>query len=65
MSSAARLDLGPSLPSRGSVHARARELLVLAQRAVEFSTPGPRCDLVLAQRQFDTIRGLVGEAGDA
>lgn len=48
------------LACRGQVHAQARELEVLAKRAIEFSTPGPKADLTLALRQFEHMRAILG-----
>lgn len=56
-------DLGPVLPSRCAVHARARELQALAARAVEFSGTGPTADLSVALRQFETMRAILGSSG--
>jgi hypothetical protein len=53
-------DLGPVLPSRVAVHATAREMQALAQRAVEFSGTGTTADLVLALRQLDRMRAILG-----
>jgi len=55
-------DLGPQLPPRALVHAQARELRALAERALEFSAIGPRGDLGVALRQFDRMRALLGGA---
>jgi len=54
-------DLGPVLPSRFLVWSAARELRVLADRAIEFAGTGPTADLSLALRQFDTMRAVLGE----
>jgi hypothetical protein len=56
-------DLGPMLPRRSDVHSRARELQVLAARAVEFSGTGPTADLAVALRQFEAMRAVLGEGG--
>lgn len=53
-------DLGPVLPSRVTVHVQARELRDLAQRAVEFSTPGRTLDLAAALLQLDRMRAILG-----
>lgn len=64
----ARTDLGPVLPSRALVWTQARELRVLAERAIEFAGNGPTADLALALKQFDSMRAVLGCAdrgGDA
>ncbi len=53
-------DLGPVLPPAALVRPVAREVLALAQRAVEFSAAGPRQDLAAALVQFERIRALLG-----
>jgi hypothetical protein len=57
-------EIGPVLPSRAVVRAMARELQVLAARAVEFSGSGPTADLQLALRQFERIRAILGECDE-
>lgn len=57
-------DLGPGLPSRVTVHVQARELLALAQRAVEFSGRGQTADLSLALAQLEAMRAVLGDGGD-
>lgn len=54
-------DIGPVLPSRVAVHARALDLLDLARRAVEFSGTGRGADLALALRQLEHMRAVLGE----
>lgn len=48
------------LPPQFVVRQQARELLALAQRAVEFSGNGPTHDLQAALRQFERARALLG-----
>lgn len=54
-------DIGPVLPPRAVVRDMARELQVLATRAVEFSGTGPTADLQAALRQLDAMRAVLGE----
>jgi hypothetical protein len=56
-------DLGPVLPSRASIHASARELQALADRAVEFSGTGRTADLALALKQFERMKAVLGDDG--
>lgn len=53
-------DIGPAAPSRGKVHSMAREVLALAQIAVEASMQGPRCDVRRAERKLGEIRAMLG-----
>lgn len=61
--SGAQSELGPALPPRCEVYAKAVELQVLARRAIYFSCPGPKVDLPLALKQLDAARALLGEGG--
>lgn len=51
---------GPLLPSKAQVHAQARELAALADRAREFAGSGPTADLQLALKQFERMRAILG-----
>lgn len=58
-------DLGPALPQRWVVAAKAREIALLAARAAEFAGTGPTADLALALRQFDAMRAVLGAGPEA
>ncbi|MGD9470629.1 MAG: hypothetical protein AB7G24_00860 [Novosphingobium sp.] len=51
----------PGEPSRLSTHQLARELLVLATRAAEFSGTGPTASLPNALRTIERMRALLKE----
>lgn len=53
-------DIGPAAPSRGKVHQLAREVLALAQIALDASAQGPRCDVRRAEGKLREIRALLG-----
>lgn len=55
-----RDDLGPVLPCKAEVWAKAREIGELAERAKEFAGTGPTADLALALRQLDSMRAILG-----
>lgn len=52
-------EIGPVLVSRAALHAQARELLELAQRAVEFAGTGPTANRALAERQIERMRAVL------
>lgn len=54
-------DLGRRLPSRFDVHAQARELLVMAGRALDFAGTGRSADLPRALAELDRMRAVLGE----
>lgn len=54
-------EIGPVLPSKASVRMQARELRVLADRAMEFAGNGPTADLRAALIQFERARALLGD----
>lgn len=61
-------ELGPVLPTKALVWSQARELRVLAERAMEFAGSGPTADLALALKQLDSMRAVLGceaPGGDA
>lgn len=58
--SAVQHDLGPALPARGDVYAKARELRELAQLAAELSSTGPQCDVPRAAAYLDRARAILG-----
>lgn len=45
---------------RGQIYRDAMEMRDLAKRAMEFTLPGPRFDLDLAERQIQRIRAIAG-----
>lgn len=53
-------DLGPTLPSRGSVRFVALEVQRLAAVIVEITVEGPNCDVLRAAMLLDKIRAVVG-----
>jgi|GEM_PF-2630698 len=55
-----RAEAGPVLPSRSRVNFDARELVVLARRAAEFSTAGPGCNLSAALHELAQMRAILG-----
>jgi|EndMetStandDraft_4_1072995.scaffolds.fasta_scaffold2077018_2 hypothetical protein len=57
-------EIGPVLPSRAAVYARARELEQLARRAVEFAGKGPSADLGRAVKQFERMRAVLGDGDE-
>jgi hypothetical protein len=62
----AQQEIGPALPSRTEVYARAAELQALARIALDCACPGHRIDLPRALAQFDRMRAVLGEGcGDA
>lgn len=58
--SAAQSDLCPTVPPRGEVYRRARELRELAQMAAEAATLGPRLDVAKAAAYLDRARAVLG-----
>jgi hypothetical protein len=53
--------IAPALPSRSAVNFQARELAVLANRAIEFSTAGRGADLSAALLQLERMRAVLGD----
>lgn len=55
-------DIGPSMPSRGSVYALARRVREEAQIAMELAIDGPKCDVPRAVQHLNRARSILGES---
>lgn len=56
-------DLGPTLPSRGSLRFAALEAQRLAGVIVEITVEGRRCDVPRAAKLMEKLRAVVGPPG--
>jgi hypothetical protein len=57
-------EIGPSGQSRWQVRAQARDLMALAQLALDCTVEGPRCDVQRASGALDRMRAVLG-GGDS
>lgn len=53
-------DLGPTLPSRGSLRMAAQEAARIAGVIIEITVEGPRCDVPRASMLMNKLRAVVG-----
>jgi hypothetical protein len=57
----AQQEIGPALPSRVEIYAKASELQALARIALDCACPGHRIDLPRALTLFDKMRAVLGD----
>lgn len=53
-------DIGPSVPSRGSLRFAAQEAARLSAVILEITVEGSRCDVPRAAQLMDKLRAVVG-----
>lgn len=53
-------DIGPTLPSRGSLRFAAQKAAQLSAIILEITVDGPRCDVPRAARLMEKLRAVVG-----
>lgn len=53
-------DVGPVLPARTSVYAKARKAREELQMAMDLAMDGPRCDVPKAMQHVDRARSILG-----
>lgn len=53
-------EIGPTAMPRWRVYAQAREVVALAELALELSAEGPACNIPRAMAQLDRIRAILG-----